>query len=62
MALVDPSHLLSITDAAKRLPNSEISLRRLVKLGRIPVVRIGRNLFLHADTVAALLTQSAPRQ
>ena len=38
-----------------------IGLRRLIKLGRLPVGRIGRQVFIHEDALAAL-AQSAPRQ
>jgi excisionase family DNA binding protein len=61
MTLVDPRQLLSVSEAAKRVPQSEIGLRRLIKLGRLPVVRIGRQLFIHADELTAYLMQHPPR-
>ena len=59
MATVDTNQLLTITQAAKRVPQSEVALRRLVKLGRLPVVRIGRHLYLEASTLAALTRPSS---
>jgi excisionase family DNA binding protein len=59
--MLDPEKLLSVTQAAKRVPQSEVALRRLIKLGRLEAVRIGRQVFVHEDALIAL-AQSAPRQ
>jgi excisionase family DNA binding protein len=48
-------------EALARLRISENTLGRLIASGRLPVVRLGRRVFIRASDVEALLTPEAVR-
>ena len=58
MTLIDPSKLLSVSMAAKQMPrHSEQAVWRLVRLGRLPSIRIGRSVFINFDTLTDYLAK-----
>jgi excisionase family DNA binding protein len=46
-------------DIAKQLACSQKTVRRLVKAGKIPVIRLGRELRFDPEAVVVALSQSA---
>lgn len=58
MTLIDPSKLLSVSMAAKQMPrHSEQAVWRLVRLGRLPSIRIGRSVFVNSDALTDFLSK-----
>lgn len=55
--LVDPEKLLSLADAAKRGPYTESMLRGHVRRGSLPVVIIGKNLFVREEEFRAFVAR-----
>jgi excisionase family DNA binding protein len=57
--IIDPQErLLLVTQVADRLQVSPRTVWRLIEDGRIPVIRIGRSVRVHPDTVTALMNNS----
>jgi excisionase family DNA binding protein len=52
----DELPLLTVAEVAKRLRVHPITVRRLIKSGRLRVVRIGRAVRIRADDLDALLS------
>jgi len=44
--MFSPSNLLSVADAARRLPYSEPALRHKINRGELEAIRIGRHIYL----------------
>lgn len=50
--------LLSVSRCAEQLGVSHSTIRRLMKRGVLPVVRIGHRVMVHVDSIDALLRQA----
>jgi excisionase family DNA binding protein len=53
--------LLTAAQVAEILNVNLRSVRRLIKAGKLPIVRIGRAVRIRPETLAALIEQSDPR-
>jgi excisionase family DNA binding protein len=56
---VDLNKLMTISEAAKRVPYSESQLRAWINNGRITATRLGNHIFIHEDDFATFLNSSA---
>jgi excisionase family DNA binding protein len=54
-SMVDPARLLTISEASKLSPYSEPTIRIHIAAGRLPVVRIGRRLFVETEVLDKFL-------
>ena len=50
----DPRHLLTIEQAAKRAFSSASTIKRRIKVGKLPAVRNGRKLYVSEEDLAKL--------
>lgn len=55
---VDPNRLLRLDEVAPRLAVSMATLRRLIAFGRLPVVRVGRQLRVRPADLEAFIRSS----
>jgi excisionase family DNA binding protein len=55
LARAAPAHLLTAAEVADRLNISLRTVRRLIKNGMLPIVRIGRSVRIRPEALAALI-------
>jgi|HubBroStandDraft_4_1064222.scaffolds.fasta_scaffold4346718_1 excisionase family DNA binding protein len=55
LARAAPAHLLTAAEVADRLNISLRTVRRLIKNGMLPIVRIGRLVRIRPEALAALI-------
>ena len=55
LARAAPAHLLTASEVADRLNISLRTVRRLIKNGMLPIVRIGRLVRIRPEALAALI-------
>jgi excisionase family DNA binding protein len=53
MSVGEPEHLLTVREVAERLRVHPITVRRLIKDGKLPVVRIGRAIRVREEDLGA---------
>ena len=61
MSTIDPSPLYTVSEAARFLHLSMVTVRRMTSDGRLPVVRIGKNVRIRRDDLNQLVEISSPR-
>lgn len=54
--------LLTTDDVAKKLGVTTRQVRRLIEVGRLPAVRLGRDLFVKPEDLAAFKPRKRGRQ
>ena len=51
--------LISVPEAAKHLAIAEVTLRKMVRLRKVPVVRVGRRVLFDREALARFIARNS---
>jgi excisionase family DNA binding protein len=57
LATANPVRLLTVRDVAAHFQVSEKTIRRLIKAGDLPFVRVGRSIRIHSEVIENIVRQ-----